>query len=79
MDAEMDWRRPDVTAIVKFNGLASGVPDELDRLVLWLEQQGYTIVRLDGSKGQRELRRQLGVLLKWAEEFGYRFEDGEGT
>jgi hypothetical protein len=38
-----------------------------------------TLLSVDCSKGEREVRRQLGEHLRWVDQFGYLLEEGNGN
>lgn len=80
LESELNWLRPDVTGIVTFAGLATVAPGEHLELRAWLQRHGYGFVSIDCSRGQQDVRRQLGEHLRWGDQFGYRLdEDGRGN
>jgi hypothetical protein len=78
-EEELDWTRPDVAAVFSFHGLATTTPADRDQLGNWLRKHGYTLLSIACSKGEREVRRQLGEHLRWVDRFGYPLEGGNGN
>jgi hypothetical protein len=75
---EIDWRRPDVVALLRNRGLLTVPIGDGPALGTWLAGQGYHLLALDGSAGFQELLRQIGELFEWQARFGYRLEDAGG-
>jgi len=77
--AELDWRRPDVTALLVHRGLLVVREADCEAVEAWLRAHDYDVSSLDCSQGFRDLLRQMGELFRWMEQFGYRLEDGKGN
>ena len=69
--SELDWRRPDVRAIVGGSGLAVIELEQRDHFREWLGRNGYRIGTLDLSGGLALARPALGKMLDWEGRFGY--------
>jgi len=71
-DAKLDWREPDVFAIVGCHGLA--VIDETVRseCLAWLEKNSYRLDRIDCSRGLAGFLEDINKLFHWQEQFGYK-------
>lgn len=65
--------------MITSQGLATTTPADRDQLNHWLRNQGYTLLSFDCSRGERDLRRQIGEHLRWIEQFGYPLEEGNGN
>jgi hypothetical protein len=74
-DAQIDWRRIDVQAIVGHHGLA--VIDIARRAACleWLRSQGYHLEQLDCTVGINAVIERLGQMFRWEEQFGYRLSN----
>lgn len=75
-DDDLDWRRIDVQALVKDHGLAVVEENQRESCSRWLRAHDYQIISLDCTTGIETAMAQLGIILRWQEEFGYRLEDG---
>jgi hypothetical protein len=75
-EEELDWRRIDVTGIITHSGIATVRETEFKDCLRWLTAEKYEVARLDGAGGLGDLRRQLGEMFCWVEQFGYRLDDG---
>lgn len=72
---EIDWRYPDVSAIL--NHAVS--PAETRVLRDWLAARNYVLQTIDFGLGFAETQRHLGELFRWEAQFGYRLESGNGN
>jgi hypothetical protein len=78
-EAEIDWRCPDVAAILNQAGILAVLPSEVEALQAWLVARSYELITVDCGLGFAETQRQLGKLFRWEEQFGYRLETGRGN
>lgn len=76
---EIDWRLPDVSGIVGGSGVLVVSIDEARLLRSWLSERGYVVHDLDFAHPFANILRQVGLMFRWEEEFGYRLEDGDGN
>ena len=77
IEEEIDWRCPDVMALLGgCAGILSVLPVDVDALTTWLVARNYVIHTVDLGLGFVETQRQLDELFRWEEEFGYRLESG---
>jgi hypothetical protein len=77
--SELDWRRPDVTAIVQQRGLASIRPVDHSNHRSWLEAHGYRIIVVECVGGVAAVLDQFNALFCWEQQFGYRLSAGHGN
>lgn len=78
-EKELDWRCPDVSAILNHAGILSVLPAETNFLRGWLAARNYVLYTIDFGLGFAETQRHLGELLRWEEQFGYRLETRNGN
>jgi hypothetical protein len=74
-EAEIDWRRIDVTAIITFAGVATVRVEALESCRDWLRSEQYHVVRLDLAAQISSVCAQLDSLFSWQEQFGYALSD----
>ncbi len=76
---DLQWLRLDVRGVVSSAGLAVVRPADRKRCTAWFVSEGYSSFTIDCASGKKDVLRQVGQHLKWREQFGYDFEDGEGN
>ncbi len=79
-EKELEWRRPDAFSLIQTQGLVTTTHPDADALRTWFRERGYAFFSVDCSKGERDVRRQLGECFRWMDQFGYALdEDGKGN
>ena len=72
MFEEADWTQFDFWAIVACRGLVTVSDSDRHKCRAWLANKNYSINTLNFSGGISQVADNLGKLLKWQEQFGYR-------
>ena len=75
-DAQIDWSRIDVQAIVGYHGLAVIDIARQAACLEWLRSHGYHLEQLDCTVGINAVIERLGQMFRWEEQFGYRLSSG---
>jgi hypothetical protein len=71
-NAMLDWRQPDVFAIVGCHGLAAIDETVRSECLAWLEKHNYRVDRIDCSRGLAGFLEDVNRLFRWEKEFGYK-------
>jgi hypothetical protein len=69
---EVDWRRIDFSAIVTFGGIITISEQRHQEVREWLLRQSYVISTFDCQPGLAAAIPELGSLLSWEAQFGYK-------
>ncbi len=71
-NARLDWRQPDVVAIVHFCGLAAIEEAGRPECLAWLEKHNYSLGRIDCSRGLTGFLEDINTTFRWEKQFGYK-------
>lgn len=72
MFEDADWTQFDFWAIVASRGLVTVCSSDRQRCRAWLAKNSYKVTSLNFGDGISAAVENLGELLKWQDQFGYR-------
>jgi hypothetical protein len=78
-EADLDWSRLDVQAIVSNGGVATVSPDRAAACRSWLEGEGYEVLTWNLDGGFAAAIPIFSRMLRWQEQFGYELSVNAAT
>lgn len=73
---EIDYSRLDVGALLETRGIAGVNALQRKPCERWLLQHGYDVTTVDFGRSLPEVLAELGTILDWEQQFGYRLDEG---